>query len=305
MEIKTTQFNFTKHYFTHFLLVALLIMSQLTFSHGTVTSPASRVWNCYQESPQNPISAACIAFVASHGTQPLYDWNEINQNAGGMHTSFVPDSNLASGGRAKYGGFDMVRTDWVATPVSAGPDTITCTNSAPHASLYYRVYITKSTWNPNMPLTWGQLELLVQTPLSVATPSIDIPVILPSRTGKHVIYSVWQRSDSPEAFYSTSDVDFGGTSSIKEIKEQTGSLNQNFPNPFNESTSITYTINKKSSVSLKIYDAMCKEVSTLVNETQPAGDYVSVLNKKELKAGVYFYVFKVGDFIETKRMVIE
>ncbi|MDG1174488.1 MAG: T9SS type A sorting domain-containing protein [Flavobacteriales bacterium] len=50
---------------------------------------------------------------------------------------------------------------------------------------------------------------------------------------------------------------------------------------------------------------MGKEVSTLVNETQPVGDYVSVLNKKELKAGVYFYVFKVGDFIETKRMVIE
>lgn len=180
-------------------------------AHGTVISPPSRVYNCYQENPENPSSAPCIAAVASHGTQPLYDWNEINQGfADGNHTAVVPDGNLASGGRPlKYGGMDQVRTDWVATPVSPGAFTVTWTNSAPHATAYYDVYITKASWTPDQPLTWNDLTLLVRTNPSPPETTVNIPVVLPARTGKHVIYSVWQRSDSPEAFYSTSDVDFG------------------------------------------------------------------------------------------------
>ena len=289
-----------------FLLILLLSISNKIFSHGTVTSPASRVWNCYQENPTSPSSAACIAAVASHGTQPFYDWNEVNQgNANSMHTLVVPDSNLASGGRAKYGCLDQVRTDWVATPVSAGPDTITWTNSAPHATLYYRVYITKSSWNPSKPLTWNDLVLLVQTPPSVASSKVDIPVTLPTRTGKHVIYSIWQRSDSPEAFYSTSDVDFGSTSSAKEINEPSVSLEQNFPNPFKKTTTINYSFNKESFVSLKIYDVTGKEVSSLVNKRQKPGEYSQIFNRNSLKIGIYFYKIQIGDFIETKKLVIQ
>ena len=186
-------------------------LTELIHAHGTVTFPASRIWNCYLENPENPVSAPCIAAVASHGSQPLYDWNEINQGmANGNHTAVVPDGNLASGGRpGKYGGMDLISPDWVATPVNAGPLTVTWTNSAPHATSYYRVYITNANWNPSMPLTWGNLTLLTETTPSPAAGTVDIPVTLPARTGKHVIFSVWQRSDSPEAFYSVSDVDFG------------------------------------------------------------------------------------------------
>ena len=203
----------TRKFYGLLLLSGLFLMSgmQFAFAHGTVTSPASRVWNCYLENPENPTSAACIAAVASHGSQPLYDWNEINQgNADGNHTAVVPDGNLPSGGRPdKYGGMDQVRTDWVATPVTPGAFTVTWTNSAPHATAYYDVYITNADWTPDQPLTWSSLTLLVRTDPSPAEATVDIPVTLPARTGKHIIYSVWQRSDSPEAFYSTSDVDFG------------------------------------------------------------------------------------------------
>jgi len=106
--------------------VILIATVQFAFAHGTVTSPPSRVYNCYLENPESPDSAPCIAAVASHGTQPLYDWNEINQgNANGQHTSVVPDGNLASGGRPdKYGGMDQITSDWVSTPVTAGRRSI-------------------------------------------------------------------------------------------------------------------------------------------------------------------------------------
>ena len=192
---------------------ALLGMSaQTMFPHGTVTSPPSRVWNCFQENPESPDSAACEAAVRGWGTQAFYDWSEVaRMDAGGRHRQIISDGNLASAGRPdKYGGLDQVRNDWVTTKVSPGPFQVIWTNQAPHKTLYYDVYITKASWTPDQPLTWDSLELLVRTDPREAAATDIINVTLPQRTGKHVIYSVWQRSLTPEAFYSTSDVDFGG-----------------------------------------------------------------------------------------------
>ncbi|WP_051335930.1 lytic polysaccharide monooxygenase [Aquimarina latercula] len=196
------------------LCVAFIFPSlQTIFPHGTVTSPPSRVWICFQENPESPDSPACIDAVAMYGTQALYDWNEVaRMDANGMHQAIIADGNLASAGRPdKYGGLDQVRDDWVTTPVTPGPFTVTWTNSAPHQTLYYRVYITKASWTPDQPLTWDNLELLVETEPREASATDNIDVVLPARTGKHVIYSIWQRSLTEEAFYSTSDVDFGLT----------------------------------------------------------------------------------------------
>ena len=191
----------------------LITPTQSILSHGTVTYPASRVWVCYLEDPQSPDSPACQAAVISHGTQAFYDWNEVaRMDAFGNHQGIIPDGNLASAGRPdKYGGLDQVRDDWVATPVSPGPFTVTWTNNVPHETLYYDVYITKAGWTPDQPLTWDSLELLVRTQPRSAASIDNIDVVLPQRTGKHVIYSIWQRSLTGEAFYATSDVDFGGT----------------------------------------------------------------------------------------------
>ena len=194
------------------LLLTLLSMpNQILWAHGTVTSPASRVWTCFQENPESPDSPACIASIEAYGTQAFYDWNEVaRMDANGMHRQIIPDGQLASAGRPdKYGGLDQVRDDWLTTPVTPGPFTVTWTMNAPHETLYFDVYITKEGWTPDQPLTWDNLELLVRTGPRPSSTRDDIDVILPPRTGKHVIYSIWQRSLSPEAFYSTSDVDFG------------------------------------------------------------------------------------------------
>ena len=289
-----------------FCIILLLTIIQPAFPHGTVTSPVSRIYNCWQENPENPESPPCIAAVISHGTQPLYDWNEINQaNANGEHELYVFDGNLASGGRPeKYGGMDQITSEWVATPVSPGPFTITWTNTAPHATEYYDVYITKESWTPDQPLTWDSLELLVRTSPSSAASSVDIPVILPVRTGKHVIYSIWQRSDSPEAFYSTSDIDFGGVLSIDDLSTDFN-LSHNYPNPFNSKTKIGYRLENDGFVTINVYDVFGKKVSTLVNRNQSSGEHEVTFNGENLSTGVYFYVFQIGSYIEARRMVLQ
>src|SRR5687767_12910059 len=101
-----------------FLVSALSVLSvsDLARAHGTVTSPASRIYRCYQEGPESPDSAACRAAVASMGSAPLYDWNGVRQGgASGNHRAVVPDGQLCSGGNpGLFGGLDLARSDWTA-----------------------------------------------------------------------------------------------------------------------------------------------------------------------------------------------
>lgn len=306
--VKSKQFKFffKKH---PLLLVLFLTVIQFAYSHGTVTYPPSRVWNCYLESPESPDSQACMDAVASHGTQPIYDWNGINQAfVDGDHMNFVLDGNLPSGGTpSKYGGMDQVRSDWVATAVAPGPFTVTWTNSAPHATAYYQVYITNEDWNPNQPLTWDSLTLLVQTYPSSAASSVDIPVTLPQRTGKHVIYSIWQRSDSPEAFYSASDVDFSVLSTDLNDFEVEGGFNLKvlYQNPINKTPNIYYKLRKDALVSLKVYDVFGREVLTLINDVQSSGEYEIPFNGENLSNGIYFCVLFADSYKELSQVIIQ
>jgi hypothetical protein len=81
-------------------------------------------------------------------------------------------------------------------------------------------------------------------------------------------------------------------------------LAQNFPNPFNSSTRINYSIPKNSNVELKIYDMLGREIRTLVSEHQTAGNYVVMFNAGELASGMYFYKLAAGDFTSIKKMVL-
>ncbi|MCP8897900.1 lytic polysaccharide monooxygenase [Gilvimarinus xylanilyticus] len=191
--------------------VASVATTHTVSAHGTVTSPASRIWNCKEEGPETLSSDACIAARAESGSQQFYDWNGIRQGAaGGNHTSVVPDGQLCSGGDPNtFGGMDLARNDWKATPVS-GSQTFNWYNSAAHATEYYRYYITKPGYDPLQPLGWDDLELLKETPPEAAEFYPSHTVSLPQRSGRHVVYAVWQRSDSPEAFYACVDVVFNG-----------------------------------------------------------------------------------------------
>lgn len=81
-------------------------------------------------------------------------------------------------------------------------------------------------------------------------------------------------------------------------------LKQNFPNPFNPTTYIEYSIPQNSFVSIKVYDILGKEVTTLVSSELNAGTYIAEFNASNLSSGVYFYSMRANDFSETKRMLL-
>jgi hypothetical protein len=81
-------------------------------------------------------------------------------------------------------------------------------------------------------------------------------------------------------------------------------LYQNYPNPFNPSTRIRYSIGKESFVSLKIYDALGREVETLVYGIQRTGNHEASFKADNLSTGIYFYTLRSGNFQSTKKMLI-
>ncbi len=89
---------------------------------------------------------------------------------------------------------------------------------------------------------------------------------------------------------------------------ETYSLSQNFPNPFNPSTTIKFTVPKSANpsdrVTLKVYDMLGKDIATLVNEDLSAGTYQFEWNAANLASGVYFYRLTSGAFTETKKMIL-
>ena len=198
--------------FTHCsILIALFIPHNDVLAHGTVTSPASRVWQCRQENPEQPKSEACKAAISLSGSQGIYDWNGIRVgNAAGNHRQHIANGELCSAGMDSHAGLDLIRDDWVATMVSPGPFQFTWTNSAPHATKYYHYYITNKNYTTDQALTWEGIEPICQYGASPAAASSSHHCQLPQREGKHVVYAIWQRSDSPEAFYACIDLDFGG-----------------------------------------------------------------------------------------------
>ncbi|MFG2995556.1 lytic polysaccharide monooxygenase [Streptomyces sp. NPDC048340] len=181
-------------------------------AHGSMTDPVSRVAACYAEGPEAPRSAACKAAVAASGAQAFYDWNAVNiANAAGRSKSLIPDGQLCSAGNSKYKGLDLARADWPASPMAAGAHTFRYKGTAPHKGSF-ELYVTKDGYDPSKPLKWSDLE---PAPfVKVSDPGMQngdyvFSGTVPNKTGRHLIYSVWQRSDSPEAFYTCSDVVFG------------------------------------------------------------------------------------------------
>ena len=85
-------------------------------------------------------------------------------------------------------------------------------------------------------------------------------------------------------------------------------LKQNYPNPFNPGTIISYLLPVNSNVTLKVFDMLGNEVTTLVNDYKPAGNYKIEFNplsgNRHLASGIYLYQLKAGNFNETKQMIL-
>jgi len=81
-------------------------------------------------------------------------------------------------------------------------------------------------------------------------------------------------------------------------------LSQNFPNPFNPSTSINYSIVKEGNVNITVYNSLGKEVEVLVDSYKGAGNYSVRFSDNDLSSGIYYYKITANDFTQTKKMIL-
>lgn len=106
----------------------------------------------------------------------------------------------------------------------------------------------------------------------------------------------------------------GKQSNTTNVNEQSSiptisSLQQNFPNPFNNSTVIRYTIEQQSDVTIKVYDISGREVATLVNESKQPGTFSIGFENKSIASGTYLYRLMSRNaegrsVVETKKMIV-
>jgi chitin-binding protein len=180
-------------------------------AHGAPTDPVSRVFACSPDGDDTG-SPACRAAVAANGT-PFTAWDNLRvANVGGRDRQTIADGELCSGGLPAYRGLDLARSDWPATRLTAGAAlTMRYASTIPHTGTF-RLYLTKPGYDPSKSLTWADLP---ERPFAEVTdPALTdgayrIRATVPSdRTGRHVLYTIWQNSGTPDTYYSCSDVVF-------------------------------------------------------------------------------------------------
>ncbi|GIJ20334.1 lytic polysaccharide monooxygenase auxiliary activity family 9 protein [Micromonospora lutea] len=198
-------------------------------AHGSVANPVSRNYGCWQRwggDFQNPRMATedPMCWQAwQTDTNAMWNWNGLyREGVAGNHQAAIPNGQLCSGGRTENGRYRAMDVPgaWRTTSV-ASSFRLKFYDQASHGADYIRVYATRQGYDAlTTPLAWSHLELVGQignTPASQWRPetggvSVEIPVNAPGRTGRHVIYTIWQASHSDQSYYICSDVQFGGGS---------------------------------------------------------------------------------------------
>jgi len=193
-------------------LLPPLLLALPALAHGAPTSPISRTAACAAGGGTATGTAACKAARAANGG-PFGTFDNLRvPNVNGDDRKFVPDGKLCSGGLADFKGLDLARDDFPSTTVSAGKTLpITYRATLPHEGSF-RIYLTKQGFDPKQKLTWDDLASkplaeIKDPPLSDG--SYQMSVKLPSdRTGRHILYVVWQTSSTADTYYSCSDLVF-------------------------------------------------------------------------------------------------
>lgn len=137
--------------------------------------------------------------------------------------------------------------------------------------------------------------------------SLDYPVAIALDQSRNVYVTGHSRSvESQYWSYFTTIKYTQNAVAVKDKKPNTAKqfyLAQNFPNPFNPSTRIRYALTRSGPTKLKIFDVLGREIATLVNAIQSAGEYDVQWAPENLPGGVYLYRLQAGDIIESKKLV--
>ncbi|MEM7383788.1 MAG: lytic polysaccharide monooxygenase, partial [Verrucomicrobiota bacterium] len=208
-------------------LFLLIPAVPLLHAHGTMANPKSRVLRVYEDlTDGGPNHPATEAAIGHRGSDAYFTWNQVARfitpydGAGASpYTRSIPDGQLASaanGTGLDFSGLDLVGDgwDWPAEEVSPGPIDLTWYATATHNPSSFKVFLTNTNYSHKTPLAWDQMEFLGEVTHTQSGSYYHFTVNLPERTGRHVLYVVWQRIDpAGEAFFAAVDLNFSGRGS--------------------------------------------------------------------------------------------
>jgi len=187
-------------------------------AHGALSKPISRSAACGPEGGRAAQSKACRAAMAVSDPQALRDWDNLRvPGVGGRERRVIPDGKLCSGGLDAYKGLDLARPDWPATRLTSGARvTFAYRTTIPHPGTF-KLYVTRGGYEPTRRLRWSDLEprpFVAVTNPPLRDGSYIIKGRLPrGKSGRHMIYTIWRNSGTPDTYYSCSDVVFRGRTS--------------------------------------------------------------------------------------------
>jgi predicted carbohydrate-binding protein with CBM5 and CBM33 domain len=192
--------------------VVILAAPGTAQAHGALTAPVSRLAACGSEGTSAG-SAACRAALAESGREQWADWDNLRlPGVDGRDRKVIPDGKLCSAGIDRYAGLDLARADWPATRLTSGASFAFAYRSTIRHEGTFALYVTRDGYDPKQPLAWSDLE---STPfLSVEDPAFRdgayrMKGTLPAnKSGRHLIYTIWRNSSTPDTYYSCSDVIF-------------------------------------------------------------------------------------------------
>lgn len=169
------------------------------------------------------------------------------------------------------------------------------------------IYFSTSGTNGS---SWGTPQKLNSTTGTFVPPS-SFEGYHSSKIVGNQIAAAWidNRTGNSEIFYGIKNLPATNVNETQNALPKNFTLEQNFPNPFNPSTTIGYTIDSKefdgtTKVTLKVFDLLGNEVAVLVDENKEAGNYLVNWDASKFTAGVYFYSLKAGGAVETKKLIL-
>ncbi len=178
-------------------------------AHGAPVSPLNRASVCAVAGPsENP--PVCRAALAAN-VRPFGNFDNLRvPGVAGKDKQFIPDGQLCSASLPEFRGLDLGRDDWPTTEADSGTGLVVQYRATiPHPGSF-RFYITRDGYSPGLPLRWQDLgadPILTVTDPPLRGGSYRMVVPLPAGlSGHHLLYTVWQTSDTPDTYYSCSDL---------------------------------------------------------------------------------------------------
>jgi len=218
------------------------------------------------------------------------------------HNNPLPDAHVMKTSDVGYAALgDSIAEPWNSCIVKYQAVTIDSAN-ADGSYNYGESYGTDSSAGHHTRITWSDGRTRFYAgPTAVSVNKGDKFDAITGILGyTHTNYKLCPRNDSDLVGY----VNITGVKNDKKEIPTAYKLNQNFPNPFNPSTIISYDLPKSGLVTLKIYNILGQQVRLLVNESQNAGTHQVSFNASTLTSGVYFYSISAGSFTQVKKMML-